>query len=142
MWSYCLAVQPSRQALARYVCNSVPTLIAADSVLVALNGLPTALALEVVRDEVEAADEIRWQRLRAAAQRSHPVGDGPWGAVRIAEADGLSLLAASLDRDRHTVTVTRGGRFSEADQLRFVAMAWDIAAALRSPTLPTPGYPA
>ena len=86
------------------------------------------------KSDGSGCERPRSARARSAMDR--------WGAVRIAEADGLSLLTASLDRDRHTVTVTRGGRFSAADQVGFVAMAWDIAAALRSPTLPTPGYPA
>jgi hypothetical protein len=137
VWTFFLLAQPSLDALGRYVCNSVPTLIAADSVVVALSGLPEVMALHVVRDGVEPADDNRRHRLRAAAHPSRAVADGPWGAVRAAEVDGLSLLTGSLDGERHTITAERAGAFSAQDELRFVAMAWDIAGAIKARPRPS-----
>lgn len=131
IWAHFLSAHVSLEALARYLCNSVPTLTAADGVWVALSGLPAALALEVARDEVEPADEVRWQRLRTASRQSRPIGDGSWGTVRAVEVDGLGVLTACLDQDRHRIIATRNGWFSEPDQFRFVLLAWDVATALR-----------
>lgn len=135
-WAYFLRAQPSRAAVGAFLCNSLPTLIGAEQVVVALRGLPSPLALEVDRDRVEPADEGRCRAARAAGRRSRVLAEGPWGTVRAGRAYGAGALTACLAGGEGTVTAARDGGFPDLDQARFVPLAWDLASALRAAPLP------
>jgi hypothetical protein len=131
VWTHFLAAQPTLHALARFLCNSLPTLVSADCTLVALEGLPEPLGLEIERDRVESAGGGPWRGLWDAGRQSRAFAEGPWGTVSAHEAHSVGFLTASLGGGRNTVVVARDGGFSELEQVRFAPLAWDIASALR-----------
>ena len=140
-WAYFLSAQPSLTSIGMFLCNSLPTLIAADRFVVVLRGLSSPLQLAVSEDRVIRIDGAVEHRLSVASCRLPLRAEGPWGCVRSGLADGVVLMTASFADGAGRFVATRDGAYSQQDELRFVTLAWHTANAIRVPRHEFTGAP-
>jgi hypothetical protein len=130
VWAYFLSAQPLLSSMGRFLCNSLPTLISTDRVLVILRGLASPLQLVVRDDRVIAADETL--PFPAALNGLALCAEGAWGRVRSGRVDGGSIMMASFADDAGSIVATRDGTYSQQDEIRFTTLAWRAAHAIRT----------
>jgi|GEM_PF-2106276 len=132
VWAYFLSAQRSLSSIGVFLCNSLPTLVAADRVVVTLRGLPSPVQLAVCDDRVAAAEGALERQLSAASAHLPLRADGPWGDVRSGQADGMALMAASFADGVGRIAAIRKGAFSPQDERQFVMLAWHTAQAIEA----------
>lgn len=129
VWAYFLSAQPMLSSMGKFLCNSLPTLISTDRVLVILRGLASPLQLVVHDDRVTRADEAL--PFPAVLDGLALFAEGAWGRVRSGRAEGRSILAGSFADDAGTIVATRDGTYSQDDEIRFTTLAWHASHAIR-----------
>jgi hypothetical protein len=131
VWAYFLAAQPALRSLGLFLCNSLPTLLRADRVLVDLRGLGSPLRLVVRDDRLDAGGPSSGPTAPASPDGLAVCAEGPWGGVRSGRAHGQGTMFASFADDAGRVVVTRDGAYSGQDELRFTTLVWYAAHAIR-----------
>ncbi|MGH2405519.1 MAG: MEDS domain-containing protein, partial [bacterium] len=140
IWMHFLARQGSVANLATFLCNSLPTLIAADRVWVALDGLPHPLALDVESDSIDPADSEVFRRKtldrRGRLHTLWPSSDRVvGGAVQFGNLDYLGALEVTYYGNAGRLLAARRGPFTNGDTARFASMASAVGRALASLSL-------
>jgi hypothetical protein len=132
VWAYFLSEQPSRVSLGRFLCNSLPTLLPADRVVVGLPGLAHPLELLPRYDRVAGMEGSAGAEPGSLKDRVRMCAEGPWGRVGHACRDGWSFLAGWFAEERGAIVAARAAKYSERDILRFVTLVWHAADGLRA----------
>jgi hypothetical protein len=130
VWAYFLSTLPSLGTIGTFLCNSLPTLVAADRVLVTLQGLSSPVQLAVRDDRVDWSDGALARQAAAASTRLALRAEGPWGHVRSGRGEGMAMMIASFADDAGRVIVTRDETYSQRDELQFVMLTWHTAQAM------------
>jgi hypothetical protein len=131
VWAYFHSALPSLSSMAIFLCNSLPTLVPIDRVLVTLRGLTSPLELVLSDDRVAAADRAHVHEVSTVPNGFVVCAEGQWGCVRSGRAGGVSVMIASFANDTGDIVATRGGTYSRQEELRFTSLTWHTAHAIR-----------
>jgi len=132
MWRYYLHRLPSLSEMGAFLCNSIPSFIAAESITVQIAGQPHGWHLDTDGDVLrEIEPDGTGSRATGHLFAFWPSGtEGMGGSVHAGAHGGMSWVEVSFGGHARCVLLSRPRRFERSELMVFTTLASGIASTL------------